>query len=208
METDKNGQGRQTSANGRTVLRPSRKAAGLQGENRMRHLLDDRLEEPTYVVMHNVIIPGLYGMPTQIDHLVISTYGVFVVEMKNWKGDLEARATRWLQRKGPREQMLKNPIRQNAQHVKTIATRLNIPECFIHNLVAVPPQARFSGGQPAGVYFFAQIPEAIRSHATPFIKPEQVPEIASAVREWICAVPVEDRRNFTQILKRRFRENA
>ena len=208
MAKGKNEQGRQTTARRRTVLRPSRKAAGLQGENRMRHLLDDRLEEPTYVVMHDVIIPGLYGMPTQIDHLVISTYGVFVVEMKNWKGDLEARATRWLQRKGPREQMLKNPIRQNAQHVKTIATRLNIPEDLIHNLVAVPPQARFSGGRPEGVYFFEQVPEAIRSHATPVIKPEQVPEIASAVREWIKAVPVEDRRNFTQILKRRFRETT
>ena len=208
MAKERNGQERQASANGRTVLRPSRKAAGLQGENRMRHLLDDRLEEPTYVVMHDVIIPGLYGMPTQIDHLVISTYGVFVVEMKNWKGELKARTTRWLQRKGTREQMLKNPIRQNDQHVKTIAARLNIPESLIHNLVAVPLQAKFSGEQPEGVYFYLQIPDAIRAYATPVIKPEQVPEIASAVREWIRAVPVEDRRNFTQILKRRFRETT
>ena len=199
---------RRTTVKRRSTLRPSRKAAGLQGENRMRHFLDDQLEEPTYLVMHGVIIPGLYGMPTQIDHLVISTYGVFVVEMKNWKGDLWARTTRWLQRKGMREQMLKNPIRQNAQHVKTIATRLNIPEYLIHNLVAVPQEARFSGRPPRGVYFASQIPDAIRAYSKPVIKPRQVPEIASAVRAWIRAVPLEERRNFTQIVKRRFREKA
>ena len=188
-------------------LRPSRKAAGLQGENRMRHLLDDRLEEPTYVVMHDVIIPGLYGMPTQIDHLVISTYGIFVIEMKNWKGDLCARTTRWLQRKGPREQKLNNPVKQNAMHVKTLSERMNIPEGLIHNLVAVPDEAKFSSAMPPGVAFFSQVPDVIRSYATPVIKPEQVPEIAAAVREWIRAVPVEDRRNFTQIVKRRFHED-
>lgn len=186
--------------------RASKKAVGLQGENRMRHALDDNLESSEYVVMHDLLFPGLYGMPTQIDHLVISPFGIFVVEMKNWMGDIVAKTTKWLKCRGRREQKLPNPIKQNSHHAEALSTRLNIPDSLIRGLVAVPHNARFAAGMPKGVYYYSQIPHVIRNHTEQLIKPEQVPEIAEAIRAWCATVSPEYRRNFTARLKARYHE--
>lgn len=189
-----------------TVERASKKAVGLQGENRMRHALDDALMSPEYVVMHDLLFPGRYGMPTQIDHLVVSSFGIFVIEMKNWMGDIVAKTTRWLKCRGRREQRLPNPIKQNSHHVEAVASCLGIPESLIRGLVAVPYNARFAAGLPEGVYYCSQIPQVIRDQSEVLIKPEQVSEIAEAVRAWCATVSPECRRNFTARLKRRYHE--
>ena len=36
--------------------------------------------------MNNVILEVEYGNTTQIDHILINEYGVFVIETKNYKG--------------------------------------------------------------------------------------------------------------------------
>ena len=186
--------------------RASKKAVGLQGENRMRHALDDHLEPPDYIVLHDLLFPGLYGMPTQIDHLIVSRFGLFVVEMKNWMGDIVARKTRWVKCRGRRELRLPNPIKQNAHHAKALSERLNIPDSLIFGLVAVPRDAQFAEGLPEGVHYCPEVPQVIRAFDQPVIKPEQVPEIVGAVRAWCATVSPKLRREFTSRLKTRFHE--
>ena len=43
------------------------------------------LPSSTYVPFHNVTLPTRDGM-TQVDHVFVSRYGVFVVETKNMSG--------------------------------------------------------------------------------------------------------------------------
>lgn len=186
----------------------SKEAVGLRGENMMRHALDDNLDAADYVVLHDVMIPGLAGMPTQIDHLVVSRFGIFVIEMKNWMGEISARTRKWTKRRGGREQVLSSPVRQNERHGKTLSVRLNIPEPLIHALVAVSHNATFPDGMPKDVYFYSQIPEAIRRFADPVIKPEQVPEIVSAVRAWSASVSERDRERFVDNLRKRYGEEV
>ena len=59
---------------------------GSLGELRQEFRLD-RLERNKYRVISNIIIPNK-GKTTQIDHLVISNYGIFVIENKNFIGDI------------------------------------------------------------------------------------------------------------------------
>lgn len=45
----------------------------------------DHLPKDQYRVLNNVTIPTLKGS-SQIDHLVVSIYGIFVIETKNYNG--------------------------------------------------------------------------------------------------------------------------
>lgn len=55
----------------------------------------------------------------QIDHLVVSKYGVFVIEMKNYGGTINGKEKdeQWVQKIGTKTNQLKNPIKQNHGHV-------------------------------------------------------------------------------------------
>ena len=44
------------------------------------------LNKKTYHVFNNVTLPMLDGGTTQIDHIIVSVYGIFVVETKNMNG--------------------------------------------------------------------------------------------------------------------------
>lgn len=45
----------------------------------------NRLPKDQYLVLNNVTIPTPKGS-SQIDHLVVSIYGIFVIETKNYNG--------------------------------------------------------------------------------------------------------------------------
>jgi Nuclease-related domain len=73
----------------RLRFRPSEQARtwqrGAQGECHTARLLD-RLTRDGFVVFHDLAMPG---SPANVDHLVIGPGGVFVVDSKQWTGDVQ-----------------------------------------------------------------------------------------------------------------------
>lgn len=63
------------------ILIPSK---GALGEKRVASILK-RLPEDRYKVINNLLINN-NGFTSQIDHVVISVYGIFVIETKAYKG--------------------------------------------------------------------------------------------------------------------------
>ncbi len=64
---------------------------------------------------------------TQIDHLVVSPYGIFVIETKNYKGWLfgNDNCKHWTQTFGKNAKYkLQNPIWQNKYHIKAVKSIL------------------------------------------------------------------------------------
>ena len=61
----------------------SPKFIGKVGENKVARILNSLPRE--YKVVNNVIIPNQRGT-SQIDHIVLSPYGIFVIETKNYSG--------------------------------------------------------------------------------------------------------------------------
>ena len=77
----------------------------------------------------------------QIDHIVISKYGIFVIETKFYYGYIigDEYKEKWLRKKGKSKIYFHNPIYQNYGHIKALAKLLNISEtnfvsiiCFSH----------------------------------------------------------------------------
>src|SRR3989304_4617983 len=87
---------------------------GLFGELLVRLSAKFLLDEAEYRPIHNVTLPTPDGT-TQIDHIFVSRYGVFVVETKNFTGWIfgdEKQAT-WTQKIYRNTYKFQNPLRQN-----------------------------------------------------------------------------------------------
>jgi hypothetical protein len=73
----------------RLRFRPSEQARtwqrGAHGERRTARLLD-RLTRDGYVVFHDLVVPG--NTRANMDHLVIGPTGVFVIDSKQWTGNV------------------------------------------------------------------------------------------------------------------------
>ncbi len=104
-----------------TLLLKSPKVIGMMGEASVKQKLA-KLDPKIYKVLHDVMIKQPDGKTSQIDHLVISPYGVFVIETKNYKGWIigSEHSQYWTQVIYKRKEKLYNPIRQNYGHIKAL----------------------------------------------------------------------------------------
>jgi len=94
------------------------------------------LDARVYRRVHDLIIPSGEGT-TQIDHVIVSVHGIFVVETKNMKGWIfgDERSSQWTQSVFGRKSRFQNPLHQNYRHVKALAEFLNVPEHVMRPLV-------------------------------------------------------------------------
>lgn len=101
------------------------KIIGKLGKKKVSTIL--RLLGTEYKVFNDVLIRN-DGRTSQIDHVVISPYGVFVIETKNYKGWIYGgvNSEHWTQNIWGNKSTLVNPIRQNKGHI--IALKKILPE--------------------------------------------------------------------------------
>ena len=74
-------------------------SAGEAGERAVSAILREDLDQHRYKVLDNIMLKTNKGITTQIDHIVVSQYGVFVIETKNISGWVFAsdRGRQWTQ---------------------------------------------------------------------------------------------------------------
>ena len=169
---------------------------GEKGEAMVREVLKS-LSPDRYVVLHNVWLPMEDGGETQIDHVVVSPFGIFIVETKNWKGAIYAdeKSAVWTKFNHGRKDTYKNPIHQNYKHIVSVREKFSRSGSeFVFGVVAMSPAAEFRGGVPKGVVFYNELKGWILGHVAPCIKSEQVPDVVSAIQEWSATVSEEARR--------------
>ncbi|MHB8076695.1 NERD domain-containing protein [Desulfosporosinus fructosivorans] len=102
------------------------KIKGLIGEKTISVFLS-RLDPTKYMVINDLMLKT-EGKTSQIDHVVISNYGIFVIETKNYKGWIlgDEHGEQWTQVIYKRKEKFYNPIRQNDGHI--LALKQNLQE--------------------------------------------------------------------------------
>jgi len=106
-----------------------------------------------YHVVKNVTFPTEDGS-TQIDHIIISPFGVFVVETKNMRGWIfgRERDKYWTQKLHKNHsQKFQNPLRQNYKHMKTLTELLGLPETKVKSLIVFVGGSTFKTTMPENV---------------------------------------------------------
>ncbi|MFR6598033.1 MAG: nuclease-related domain-containing protein [Finegoldia magna] len=120
---------------------------GYMGEAVVKMKLSS-LDEEKYSVMNNLVLENSGGSTysTQIDHLVISTYGIFSIETKNYKGLIcgSEYGNRWIQNIHGKKNDFMNPILQNYAHIQAVKSILRkyYPNMRYFSIVAFSPDAK------------------------------------------------------------------
>ena len=160
---------------------------GWLGETVLDKLLKVKLDGAKYRILHNIMLPTDVGATTQIDHIVVSAWGIFVIETKTYSGWVfgDAKSAQWTVSHFRRKDRFQNPLRQNYKHIATLSECLGISEDFFKTIVAFCGETVFKTQLPPEVMLFGDVPDYIHKQSVDaIIKAEQVPEIVDVIKEW------------------------
>jgi hypothetical protein len=125
---------------------------GIIGELRVNFLLKRKLDKSKYLIINDIILNN-DNDSTQIDHVIVSEYGVFVVETKNMNGWIfgDKNNKNWTQQIFLFKSKFQNPLRQNYKHIKFLQDILQINENKIYSLIVFTGKSEFKTEIPANV---------------------------------------------------------
>jgi hypothetical protein len=108
--------------------------------------------------------------------LIVSRYGVFVIETKNYTGWIfgDPRHRQWTQVIWGNKFRFQNPLRQNYKHTKAVESFLGLPTTCIHSVVVFVGNGEFRTQLPLNVTDLAGLIPYIKSKATPMITSRDV----------------------------------
>ena len=182
----------------------SPKQKGKRGEKLVAGRLRKGLPDE-YRILNDIYLPLPDGTTTQIDHIVVSQYGVFVVETKTYSGWIfgDEKSGEWTQSIYHKKSRFQNPMRQNYKHICALADNLGIDKSYFIGVVAFTGDCTFKTDMPEGVVYSRRAADYIRSRNTPRIKASQVDELANAIAEWQGTVGEERKSSHVANLKKR-----
>lgn len=155
------------------------------------------LNSKIYRQLNNVTIELPDGSTTQMDHLIVSIYGIFVVETKNMSGDIFGGENdrKWTQRfPSGKTFQFQNPIKQNLRHQYSLIEFLNVRVPELGLTKADIEQKLFSVvffGPDANVKTPEKLPDSVMEGSITYIKSKtvqvfsesQVDEIVDCVKD-------------------------
>jgi restriction system protein len=105
-----------------------------------------------YHHFRNIVIPSDRGT-TEVDHLIVSRFGIFVVELKDRSGWILGNAADafWTSVHFKRQFRFQNPLHQNFGHLKALEKLLGVHPRVLFGIVVFRGSFRFKTPIPDGV---------------------------------------------------------
>ena len=156
---------------------------GVFGEFQVNVLLKTSLPKDRYHLLKNITLPTEDGT-TQIDHILVSKYGVFILETKNMKGWIfgSPNQKQWTQKIFKHSNKFQNPIHQNYKHLKTLESCLNIPADSLFSVIVFIGSSTFKTEMPGNVTYASGCIRYIKSKNTERLSQNQVQEVMSIIQ--------------------------
>lgn len=110
---------------------------GIIGESRVSRKLEN-LNPEEFKVLNDVLLNTTNGS-SQIDHIVVSIYGIFVIETKNYTGWIHGNENSeyWIQTIYKKKTKFRNPIKQNWSHIYALKEILSEYKQIIYHPIVV-----------------------------------------------------------------------
>ena len=148
---------------------------GKVGENEVSSILRSLPQE--YLVINNVTVPDQGTLSnqkrtTQIDHLVVSPYGIFVIETKNYHGWIfgSEKSKRWKETfKTTKGHYFYNPTKQNWGHVFALAEHLQLDTRVFKPIVVFSDSCQLHVETTTPVIYMFQLKGFILNHTQEII---------------------------------------
>lgn len=148
---------------------------GRAGENKVSRILS-KLPYIQYRVINDVLLKTSQGT-TQIDHVVLSEYGIFVIETKNYSGWILGgeHSEEWTKNVYGNKYQFRNPLKQNYAHVKALMEVLEITtENVFIPIIAFSNQADIKVHCSKNVINFRQLKSYILNYQTPVLPVDKI----------------------------------
>ena len=155
---------------------------GRVGEFLVNSVAKATLDKDIYHLIKNVTLPTEDGT-TQIDHVIVSVHGVFVIETKNMKGWIfgNKNQKQWTQRIFKETHKFQNPLFQNYKHTKTLEALLGLTDHQIFSVIAFMGNSTFKSKMPENVTSGGGYVRYIKSKKEQVLTEDQVKEIIDKI---------------------------
>lgn len=156
---------------------------GLVGEFLVNVFAKLFLNKDIYHLVKNVTLPTEDGS-TQIDHIIVSKYGVFVVETKNMKGWIfgNEKQKTWTQKIFKSTHKFQNPLHQNYKHLKTLESTLAIGMEKLFSVVVFVGDSTFKTKVPENVLKGMAYIRYIKSKKTALLSDDEVTSVLEQIQ--------------------------
>lgn len=179
------------------------KVKGWVGEKVLGVLLA-RLDPATYKILADVMLPA-DSATTQIDFIIVSRFGIFVIEQKTYKGWIfgKEHEREWTQNLYGKKFRFQNPLHQNFKHIKTLSGLFALPESAYKSVIAFSGEATFKTPMPSNVIRMGSVTDYICGYTAEIIPAEQVPGIVATIQQWVASVDAKTKANHVANLRQR-----
>ena len=135
------------------------------GEALLAQTLSKHFNTEDYHLLNHITLKH-EGATTQVDHILVSRFGVFVIETKDYTGWIFANAghATWTQVTFNDKFKFQNPVHQNFLHVKAVQKLLDfLPASAIQSVVVFVGNTEFKTDVPEGVFTLPQLVDHLKS---------------------------------------------
>ena len=154
---------------------------GTQGEDEIDNILQT-LDPNSYIVLRNLVLLN-NNSTHQIDHVVVSNFGIFIIETKNYTGYVKGSDTynKWVQFIGKKKYYFLNPVIQNKGHIKALETYLPEYSSFFVPIVCFTNKTKLSVKSHNNVFNSSKLYDFISFYKTEVLIPD-INEVAQNLK--------------------------
>ncbi|MGV8892286.1 MAG: NERD domain-containing protein [Burkholderiaceae bacterium] len=176
---------------------------GFLGEMLVNFSATLMLDKSKYHLIKNVTLPTEDGT-TQIDHIIVSQFGVFIIETKNYAGWIfgGAHQKMWTQKFYRSSRQFQNPLHQNYKHVRTLGALLGLESDVIHSLIVFVGDSTFKTPMPENVTKSGGYIRFIKSKISSVLSAKRVAEIIDQIQFGRLKPSLKTNRDHTQHVKK------
>lgn len=154
------------------------KIKGIIGEKIVEVILKG-LDTEKYILLNDIVLKTNNGT-TQIDHIVLSIYGIFVIETKNYKGIITGSdySENWTKNMYGKKYSFYNPIKQNYAHIKALEDSLKLPENVFIPIVTFSPDSTIKVNSKNHVIYMTQLKKTVLNYNQIYFSTQKIKEIS------------------------------
>lgn len=156
---------------------------GALGEWALHRVLVKELPA-SYQHYRNLVIPAEKGDFTEVDHLVLSPFGIFVIEVKNYRGWIfgAEKQPQWTVQHFRSKHQFMNPLHQNYKHTEAVKQLLGLSGQdgdSVHSIVAFSLRAEFKFQIPQNVMYTDLVGDYINRFYQPCFSDDQLRQFSA-----------------------------
>ena len=168
----------------------SRRHVGKRGGRRIRKIAEALLDAKTYHQMHDLVLETKDG-PVRIDHLIVSPFGIFVIETMDMGGTILGKAfdPDWTQKLRGETIKFPNPLKPNFNRKLALSGVLRIGEDKLFSVIAFTGNSTFEIPMPDNVTQGIDFVNYIKSKDAVLIEESEVPGIVANIKGCLSKHP-------------------